>query len=96
MGQIATKTEKIESAFPDHVETTLHLTTDNGTPIEVEIEIEVHGSPVAWGSINHNFIRVFESGRFRDEWKVLRAFLKPEYFTEIETIINQWRNADNK
>lgn len=96
MGQIATKTEKLQSGFPDHVETTIHMTTDGSTPMEVEIQIEVDGYPIAWGNINHNFVRVFESGRFRSEWKVLQSFLKPEYFTEIETIINQWRNADNK
>lgn len=92
MGTISTQTKKIESGFPDHVETTIHMTTNDQVPIEVEIQIEVHGYPVAWGNINHNFVRVFEAARFREEWKILQSFLKPEYFQTIETIINQWRN----
>ena len=90
MGQIRTKTIKLE--MDEAVDATIHLTKDGPVPIEVEIQLEVDGYPVAWGNVNHNFVCVFESGRFRKEWKVLQSFLKHEYFQQIEKTINQWRN----
>lgn len=90
MGKIHTKTVKLE--MDEAVDATIHLTSDDSTPIEAEIQLEVDGYPVAWGNVRHNFVRVFESDRYRDEWRVLRAFLKTEYFNELKIVINQWKN----
>ena len=90
MGQISTKTIKLE--MDEAVDATIHLTKDGPVPIEVEIQLEVDGYPVAWGNVRHNFVRVFESGRYREEWRVLQTFLKTEYFNELKIIITQWKN----
>lgn len=91
MAKITTTTEIIQDESTGF-ECKIYLTRRDHMPDEVEIQISVDESPISWGAVHHNFVEVLNNNKFRREWNILREFLKPEYFQQIETTINQWRN----
>ena len=60
----------------------------------IDLQITINGHGVAWSVVNHSLVRIMDDGNTSDRYKMLQAFLKPEYFNEIDNIINsnRWKS----